>query len=81
MCILKYRLIINKLLELESVVFAFVLFNHNLLIVEMSYGFGTAGIDKAPGYWDSDLNWHEEKFHPEDWMVENIISLIKTQSI
>lgn len=54
--------------------------NKNPVIAEMGYGFIPATYASCPGYWDSNLNWHEEKFHPEDWMVENIISLIKTQS-
>jgi len=45
----------------------------NTLIVEISYGFGTKGIDNAPGYWDSSLQWHEGKFNPQGWMVEEMI--------
>ena len=48
--------------------------NKDPLIIEMSYGFGTAGIDNAPGYWDSSLQWHDEKINPQGWMVEEIIS-------
>ncbi|MCC5921014.1 MAG: hypothetical protein LAT68_11385 [Cyclobacteriaceae bacterium] len=40
------------------------------LIVEVSYGFGTKGSSKCPGYWDRELNWHEGKFNPQGWMVE-----------
>jgi hypothetical protein len=47
--------------------------NSNPLIVEISYGFGTYGIDNAPGYWDSSLQWHEGEFNPQGWMVEAII--------
>jgi hypothetical protein len=46
--------------------------NKDPLIIEMSYGFGTTGIDNAPGYWDSSLQWHEGKFNPQEWMVERI---------
>lgn len=68
---------ISKTLKLQSVAFDFVEDeNLNPLIVEICYGFGTAGISKAPGYWDSDLNWHEGKFNPQDWMVEDLVNNI-----
>lgn len=44
----------------------------NPLIVEISYGFGTSGIDNAPGYWDSSLQWHEGEFNPQGWMVDSL---------
>jgi hypothetical protein len=44
----------------------------NPLIIEMSYGFGTSGIDNAPGYWDSSLQWHDEKINPQGWMVDSL---------
>lgn len=62
---------ISRKLKLQSVAFDFVL-DESLkpLVVEMSYGFGTEGIGKAPGYWDHNLEWHEGKFDPCRWMVE-----------
>src|SRR5690554_599095 len=69
----------NKL-NLQSVAFDFVLDKNNKpLIVEISYGFGTAGIEASPGYWDTDLNWHEGKFNPQEWMVEDLLKSIKKQ--
>jgi glutathione synthase/RimK-type ligase-like ATP-grasp enzyme len=66
---------ISKKLKLQCVAFDFVEDdNSNPLIVEISYGFGTAGINKAPGYWDSGLNWHEGKFNPQEWMVEDLVN-------
>jgi hypothetical protein len=49
----------------------------NTLIVEISYGFGTLGIDNALGYWDSSLQWHEGKFNPQGWMVEEMVNSIE----
>lgn len=67
----------NKL-DLQSVAFDFVLDEkNNPLIIEISYGFGTKGILSAPGYWDSNLNWHEGSFNPQGWMVENLINSIR----
>ena len=70
----KIALDVSKRLNLQSVAFDFVEDeNSNPLIVEISYGFGISGIDNAPGYWDSSLQWHEGKFNPQGWMIENII--------
>lgn len=65
---------VAKQLKLQSVAFDFI-FDEDLnpLIVEVSYGFGTEGISKVPGYWTSDLQWHQGKFNPQAWMVDGII--------
>jgi hypothetical protein len=33
-------------------------------------------IDNAPRYWDSSLKWHEVKFNPQEWMIEDLIGTI-----
>ena len=67
---------VSKRLDLQSVAFDFVEDeNSNPLIVEISYGFGTKGIDNAPGYWDSSLQWHEGKFNLQGWMVEEVVNI------
>lgn len=43
------------------------------LIVEVSYGFTVKPYDLCPGYWDSSLGWHEGKFNPQYWMIEDVI--------
>lgn len=66
---------ISKKLKLQSVAFDFVLdVNSYPLVVEMSYGFGTEGISKSPGFWTDDLIWHEGRFNPQEWMIENLIN-------
>lgn len=47
--------------------------NGELFIVEAGYGFAVSFYDPCLGYWTSDLVWHEGKFIPQYWMVENII--------
>lgn len=42
-------------------------------IVEISYGFSPEGYDPCPGYWDKELHWHEGKFDPYGWMVEEVL--------
>lgn len=73
----KIALDVSKRLKLQSAAFDFVEDeNSNPLIVEISYGFGTTGIDNAPGFWDSSLQWYEGKFNPQGWMVEAIFNSI-----
>ena len=70
----KIALDVSKRLKLQSAAFDFVEDeNSNPLIVEISYGFGTTGIDNAPGFWDSSLQWYEGKFNPQGWMVEELV--------
>lgn len=65
-------------LNLKSCAFDFIFDKAGTpLIIEMSYGFGTTGSGKAPGYWTSDLCWHEEAFNPHAWMVKDLINELK----
>lgn len=43
------------------------------LIVEISYGFVQSAYESCQGYWDNQMNWHEEKFNPMGWLVDNLI--------
>lgn len=71
--VVKIAFEVSKRLKLQSAAFDFVYdVTGNPLIVEVSYGFGTKGISNTPGYWTSDLEWHEGKFNPQGWMVESI---------
>lgn len=47
------------------------------LIIEISYGFSSIGYVHCPGYWDNNLNWHQGKFSPENFMIEDIVSSIE----
>ena len=53
---------------------------NNPLIVEVSYGFAVDAYDACPGYWDENLAWHEGKFIPQEWMIEDLMSLIKDKN-
>lgn len=75
--IIKTSFEVAERLKLQSVAFDYVLSEKNKpLIVEMSYGFGTKGIEKAPGYWNKEMNWYESKFNPQEWMIESLIKEI-----
>jgi glutathione synthase/RimK-type ligase-like ATP-grasp enzyme len=64
-------------LKVQCVAFDFVYQGNQPLVVEISYGFSPAGYFSCPGYWDGEMNWHEGKFDPYGWMVENLISSIQ----
>ncbi len=53
--------------------------NHDFYISEISYGFCHNLYSKCPGFWTRDMVWHEESFHSENWIIENILSSIEKQ--
>lgn len=57
--------------------FDYVFLDGKALVVEVSYGFNKKGYYDCPGYWTNDLNWHEGKFNPYGWMIEDSIATIK----
>lgn len=65
---------VNSKLNAQSIAFDFVFdSNSKPLIVEISYGFLASAYDLCEGYWDSDLNWYDEKVIPQYWILDNII--------
>lgn len=73
--------IANKL-KLQCVAFDFIKSENNLpLLIEMSYGFGTAGILSVPGFWDNEMRWFEEEFKPHDWLMQEIIEDIRVNKV
>lgn len=65
-------------LKTQCVGFDYVNDNGKPLIVEISYGFSPGGYEPCPGYWDKELNWHDGKFNPYGWMVDNLLIDIET---
>ncbi|MBZ0266296.1 hypothetical protein K8I28_16685 [bacterium] len=52
--------------------------SRNPLINEISYTFvGGEVIHGCPGYWDSDLNFHEGNIYAEDAILESLLSSLK----
>lgn len=64
-------------LKTQCIAFDYVHFEGKPLIVEISYGFSPTGYDPCPGYWDSGMKWHEGKFDPYGWMVEDLLRSFK----
>lgn len=64
---------INEKIKSQSLAMDFVFDNGKPLLVEISFGFSMAGYDPCPGYWTKDMQWHEGKFNPYGWMIEDMI--------
>ena len=65
---------VNDKLKCQSVAFDYIFdADNNPLIVEISYGYSMYAYDKCPGYWTSDMEWHEESFNPQYWQIDNLI--------
>ena len=65
---------LSRRIKSQSLAIDFIQSKDNeVLIVELSYGFPMLNfLDGAAGYWDSSLQWHEGKFNPQGWMVEEL---------
>src|SRR5690606_31194767 len=77
--ILKIALEINRKINSDSLTVDFIYDNGNPLIVELSYGFPLKFYDNCTGYWDEDLKWHERKFIPQEWIIENLINTFQSK--
>lgn len=66
---------IHKKLQSQCTAMDFVYQCDIPLLVEISYGFSPEGYDSCPGYWDSNLDWHEGDFDPYGWMVEEVLKM------
>lgn len=70
---------LNISLKAQSIAYDFVFDNkNNPLLLEISYGFSVEPYDYCPGFWDSDLNWHEGSFNPQAWIIEDLINRIES---
>ena len=62
---------VKKKIEAQSVAFDFVFQNDKPLITEISY---SSVIDHHyPGYWDNELNWHDNMVFEETTIIEEFI--------
>lgn len=68
---------ISDKLGSQCMAYDFVFLDKKPMIVEISYGFAMEGYDDCSGYWDKQLKWHEGKFNPYGWMVEDVICSVE----
>lgn len=62
-----------RILKTQSVAFDFIKQDNNYKIIEISYAFVS---ENFPGYWDSELIWHEGEICPQRYMIEDFINSI-----
>lgn len=80
--VIKESFRIASRLNLQSVAFDFVIDGYgNPLVIEMSYGFGTKGIEGVVGYWDQELNWCGDGFRPQEWIIKELIMNYRNDEI
>lgn len=70
---------LSEELKTQCVAFDFVCSSGKTFVLEVSYGFSIEGYDPCVGYWNRKMEWHEGKFDPYGWMVEDIINSIKSK--
>lgn len=72
---------ISKKMNSTSIGFDFIFDeNNNPVIAEMGFGFISWVYDSCPGYWTDDLVWHEGKFNPHGWMVDELINTLEQKT-
>ena len=72
----------SKKLKTQSLAFDFVMDDKVPKIVEISYCFPMgAAVDKCPGYWDSNLTWHNKKINVQYCMIEDFIKQLKEKGV
>ncbi|MEX1121723.1 MAG: hypothetical protein WED82_06300, partial [Balneolales bacterium] len=72
---------LSKKIGSQSIAFDFIYSGNKPLIVEISYAFAQKVYIECPGYWDRQLQWHEERFHPEYFMIQDMLTEIESESI
>jgi glutathione synthase/RimK-type ligase-like ATP-grasp enzyme len=69
---------ITKNLKMQSVAYDYLWDKSEPKIVEISYCFAMgSSYDDCPGYWDSNLNWHQKIVNPQYFMIEDFIKELK----
>ncbi len=61
---------VANLLKMQSMAIDLLNYKNTYLITEISYAFAIDEGELDFGYWDSNLEWHNERINPYGWMVE-----------
>jgi len=80
---LKTAFEVSRKINAQSLAYDFVYTESgNPQIVEISYAYSMGkAYDDCPGYWDSDLNWHEVPVDPQRFIIEDFIKAIDSHKI
>jgi glutathione synthase/RimK-type ligase-like ATP-grasp enzyme len=68
---------LSKKLKTQCMAFDFLYHKGEYKVVEMCYAFPREVFYKCPGYWDENLNWHDDDVIPQYYMIEDFISSLK----
>jgi glutathione synthase/RimK-type ligase-like ATP-grasp enzyme len=70
---------ISKNINTQSLAFDFIYDKDNKpYIVEISYAYSMgSAYDNCPGYWDSNLTWHNKPVNPQTFIIEDFIGSIE----
>lgn len=72
---------VAKSLKTQCVAFDFVIDNNDPKIVEISYSFIMGSFyDDCPGYWDSNLLWHQTTVNPQYFIIEDFLKKLEISS-
>lgn len=71
---------ISQKIGSQCLAFDYVFNNKRPQITEISYAFSQSGYRDCLGYWDEKLIWHEGKFFPEWFIIEDFIAALQCKS-
>ncbi len=74
--IIKTAFNVTERIGAQSLAFDFVYDDAgNPYIIEISYTYAMgAAYDNCPGYWDKDLNWHNDDVDPQRYIIEDFLN-------
>jgi len=65
---------VSRRLKFQSMSYDFLCKNSSPVVSEMSYTFADWAVQKCPGFWDNDFNWHSGHLWPEEAQVIDFIN-------
>jgi len=68
---------LSKKLKTQCIAFDFLYHKGEYKVVEMCFVFPREVFYKCPGYWDNNLNWHEDNVVPQYYIIEDFVSSLK----
>ncbi|MCK5036675.1 MAG: hypothetical protein KAS73_12350 [Candidatus Sabulitectum sp.] len=60
-------------LGMQSCAYDFLKFQGKIFLLEISYCFGKRSLT---GYWDRNLNWHEDLLYPEEAIIDDFVKIL-----
>lgn len=65
---------LSKKIKSQSIAFDFIKDKDQYKLIEISYTFPPENLYNHPGFWDSNLEWHDVKIIPEYFIIEDFIN-------